>query len=181
MTQSPWSEGLWAWRSATVLAALTLGLTFAHTLELPRKLQFSAQLWTTLNQRLYEYFAVVGGALEVVTVLMLAMLAVAELRRSRSRRWAVLVAAGCFAAALVVYFMVVQPANDQIASWSPASVPSDWTTWRDRWEFGHAFRFGLMLIGFAALVAAVTGREPADRAGSRSARRAEAEAARRLA
>jgi hypothetical protein len=52
-----------------VLAALTMGLAFAHTLELPQKLAYEAATWTQLQHGLYRYFAMVGGPLEVVTVI----------------------------------------------------------------------------------------------------------------
>jgi hypothetical protein len=54
---------------AVVLAALTMGLAFAHTLELPQKLACEAATWTQLQRSLYRYFAVVGGPLEVATII----------------------------------------------------------------------------------------------------------------
>jgi len=39
---------------AVVLAALTMGLAFAHTLELPRKLDYDAATWTQLQHSLYR-------------------------------------------------------------------------------------------------------------------------------
>ena len=52
-----------------VLAALTMGLAFAHTLELPQKLAYEVATWTQLQHGLYRYFAVIGGPLEVATVI----------------------------------------------------------------------------------------------------------------
>ena len=46
---------------AVVLAALTMGLAFAHTLELPQKLDYDPATWTQLQHSLYRYFAVIGG------------------------------------------------------------------------------------------------------------------------
>jgi hypothetical protein len=54
---------------AVVLAALTMGLAFAHTLELPQKLAYEVATWTQLQHGLYRYFAMVGGPLEVATVI----------------------------------------------------------------------------------------------------------------
>jgi hypothetical protein len=50
-------------------AALTIGLAFAHTLELPQKLAYEVATWTQLQHGLYRYFAMVGGPLEVATVI----------------------------------------------------------------------------------------------------------------
>jgi hypothetical protein len=46
-----------------------MGLAFAHTLELPQKLAYDAATWTRLQHSLYRYFAVIGGPLEVATVI----------------------------------------------------------------------------------------------------------------
>src|SRR5215204_5367120 len=54
---------------AVVLAALTMGLAFAHTLELPQKLAYDPATWTQLQHSLYRYFAVIGGPLEVATII----------------------------------------------------------------------------------------------------------------
>ncbi len=112
-----WSHRSLLWAAALVLAALTLGMAFAHTLELPQKMGYGPSLWATLNQTLYQYFAVVGGPVEVLNVGVLVGLAVTE-RRPRPRSWGLLVAACCFGAALVVWFAVVQP--------GPALCVSSW-------------------------------------------------------
>ena len=52
-----------------VLAALTMGLAFAYTLELPQKLAYEAATWTQLQHGRYRYFAVIGGPLEVATII----------------------------------------------------------------------------------------------------------------
>jgi hypothetical protein len=52
-----------------VLAALTMGLAFAYTLELPQKLAYEVATWTQLQHGLYCYFAMVVGPLEVATVI----------------------------------------------------------------------------------------------------------------
>jgi hypothetical protein len=54
---------------AVVPAALTMGLAFAYTLELPQKLAYEAATWTQLQHSLYRYFAVIGGPLEVATII----------------------------------------------------------------------------------------------------------------
>ena len=46
-----------------VLAALTMGLAFAHALELPQMLACEVATWTQLQHGLYRYFAMVGGPL----------------------------------------------------------------------------------------------------------------------
>lgn len=149
-TVSPRVRTLWA--LSLLCGALTTGLTFAHVLELFQKMSFGPVLWTTVEHSLYRYFALVGGSLEVATVVMVACLAVV-LRRIRQTHWHATVGAWCFTGALASWFAVVRPANAHIASWSLTAIPDDWMRWRAQWEYGHAIGFAVMLAGYLALVA----------------------------
>jgi hypothetical protein len=137
---------------AVVLAALTMGLAFAHTLELPQKLAYDAATWTRIQHSLYRYFAVVGGPLEVATVIAAVVFAL----RARGLRGGRLAAVGAalFVVALGWWFAVVNTANAEVGRWAVDAVPSDWRRWRAQWEFGHAAHFVVTLAGFLALLGA---------------------------
>ena len=137
---------------AVVLAALTMGLAFAHTLELPQKLGYDAAMWTRTQHSLYRYFAFVGGPVEVAAVIAAVVFAV-RARGLRAGRLAT-VGAVCFVLALGWWFAVVNTANAEVGSWAVDAVPSDWERWRTQWEFGHAGHFVLTLAGFLALLLA---------------------------
>ena len=137
---------------AVVLAGLTMGLAFAHTLELPQKLAYDAATWTRLQHSLYRYFAVIGGPLEVATVIAAGVFAV-RARGLRGGRLAV-VGAVCFVVALAWWFAVVNTANAEVGRWVVGAVPSDWRRWRAQWEFGHAGHFVVTFAGFLALLGA---------------------------
>lgn len=145
-----------AWFLVLVLSALVLGLTFAHVLEMPQRLQYGAELWTRLTRpnALYRYFGLVGGPLEVAAVLSISALAAVVRRRRPAGRLAA-AAAALHAAALGTWLAVVAPANVEIGRWAARGIPSDWQHWRIRWETGHAASFALLLAGFCLLVAAV--------------------------
>jgi hypothetical protein len=148
---------------AVVLAALTMGLAFAHTLELPQKLAYDAATWTQLQHSLYRYFAVVGGPLEVATILAAVVFAV----RARGLRGGRLAAVGAalFVVALGWWFAVVNTANAEIGRWAVGAVPSDWRRWRAQWEFGHAGHFVVTFAGFLALLLATVRVSALDRRG----------------
>lgn len=152
------SEAKWmAGRSLViVLSALTLGLTFAHVLELPQRLGYDAELWTHLTRpdALYRYFGIVGGPIEVAAVVGVIALAIAVRGRRPTGRL-MLPAAVLHAAALGAWLTVVAPANIEIGLWTAGAIPPGWESWRIRWEAGHALSFVLLLIGFCMLVSAV--------------------------
>jgi hypothetical protein len=95
-----------------VLAALTMGLAFAHTLELPQKLAYEVATWTQLQHGRYRYFAMVGGPLEVATVIAAVGFRAAGPCRLSSTLWAW--AAGCLERRI----------RDQAATCAP------WLLWR---------------------------------------------------
>src|SRR3954462_5934715 len=93
----------------------------AHLLELPQKLQYSAQMYSAVNTTLYRYFAIVGGVYQIGAILS-ALLLTLLVRKSRvALRWT---ASGAFflLAAFVTWLAVVAPVNGQIAE-ALASAP----------------------------------------------------------
>jgi hypothetical protein len=142
-----------------MLGALLLGTTFAHVLEIRAKRHMDGPLWTTLQQRLYQDFATVGGAVEIGTILSTAGLAWSV--RNTTVAWLALGAVACFASAFVIVWIgMVQPVNLQVARWTPAQIPGDWQRRQRRWDLGHAIRFGLHLTGFGLLVAMMIFEQP---------------------
>ena len=51
-----------------LLAALSLTMESAHLLELPQKLQYSAELYAAVNTTMYRYFAIVGGVYQIGSI-----------------------------------------------------------------------------------------------------------------
>jgi len=59
----------------------------------------------------------------------------------------------CLALAFfVVWLGFTNPVNAETAKWTASSIPPDWSRWRSQWEYSHAARFVLHLIGFSALL-----------------------------
>jgi len=88
----------------------------------------------------------------VVCAIVLAFL----VRRGRAFRPA-LVGALCLVAALLIWAAIVNPVNEHWAQWQAAgarAVPDNFESLRLRWEWGHAARAALVLVGFVSLVIA---------------------------
>lgn len=127
-------------------AALVTGLSFAHVLELPQKMGYGAHQYAISQHTLYAYFAIVGGPLEVLTIVLAAV--VAWKSRGTAAFGLALASAILFAAGLAEWAAVVQTANTAQAQWDPSAMPSDWTSVRDQWEFGHVGHFVVFGAGF---------------------------------
>ncbi len=147
---------------AVMLAALTLGLSFCHLMQLPSRLGWDQYLWvgSTVQGGLYAMFGSIGAVIDVACVIALALLAYLVREHGRPGFRLALMAALFFAMALLLWWVLVYPVNVELASWVNGPVPDDWTVYRARWEWGHAIIACIELVGFAALTAAVLADTP---------------------
>ena len=147
---------------ASLLAALTLGLGFCHLMQLPSRMGWDQYLWvgSTVQGGLYAMFGSIGAVIFVATVIVLALLAYFVREHGRPGFRSALAAAGLFALALVLWWVLVYPVNVELAKWVDGPVPADWTDYRARWEWGHAIIALIELAGFGALIGAVLADTP---------------------
>ena len=148
---------------AVMLAALTLGLSFGHLMQLPSRLGWDQYLWvgSTVQGGLYAMVGSVGAVIFVATVIALALLAYFTREHRRPGFGLTLHAALLFALALVLWWVLVYPVNVELAKWVNGPVPADWTDYRARgWEWGHALIAAVELLGFAALIGAMLADTP---------------------
>lgn len=137
-----------------VCAALVLGLTLTHNLEIPGKRMLSGAEWLQVQHTFYGGFAIVGGITETFGLLSTALLAFL-LRWRRMALILTLIAALCFAGMLALFAFGNNPLNQQIASWTPMTLPANWRTVRDAWDSFHAASSGLSALSFVCLLIAV--------------------------
>lgn len=153
-----------------ILMALLMGMTFAHVLELPAKMSYDPSLYLSLQRTLYFAFGApnIGAFIEIGAVVAVIILALLRRRQKRSL-WLTLVAAISVTLALIVFFAVVEPANEAMRSMAFEDVPASFSSWRLQWEYGQATRFALHLIGFVAVALTTVGLRAADTEWSRRA------------
>lgn len=127
-----------AWQCITILlTALLVGMTFCHVLELPAKMEYPASLYLTLHRTLYAAFGPPGpGPFIEIGAILAAGVLVFLVRKHPPAFWLTLLAVSSLATGLAVYFAFVEPANVEMKGWILAAPPSDWTNWRDRWDYG---------------------------------------------
>jgi hypothetical protein len=146
------------WRFITiVLSSLALTMTSAHVLELPQKMQYGPQLYTSVNTTMYRYFAIVGGVYSMSSIVAAVVLAIL-VRNNRPVFWWTLAGVVLFVLWFFSWRALVAPVNNQVAAAlqsAPESVPELWMRLRVRWEFGHATGFVIQLLGFSALVISI--------------------------
>ena len=144
---------------AAVIVALVLATTFAHVLELPAKLEYDATLYVQLQTSLYRQWGPPNpvGFLEPAAIIIVVILAMSTRRNRQAFRLAVGAALVLLVAFPLLYFWRIEPANDYFATMLTANqIPTDWASWRLRWETGQAARFLAHLTAFILLLGSLT-------------------------
>jgi hypothetical protein len=152
--------------SNLILAAAAVLTPMAHVLELPNKLILDGPLWVAIQQHLYRGWGpVIGGPIEVAALA--TTLALLIIRRGRRETGLLTLAAAlAYCGMIVTFFVFNNPVNSAVNTWTPASYPFDWQSYRARWETGHALAAFLSLFALGALLRAWVierNREIADR------------------
>jgi hypothetical protein len=145
------------WSTLTALvAALSLGPSFAHVLEAPPRLVWSPDLWreATVFNAQFRFFAAVGAPLDIAGILCPGLLSFLLRDDMPAFRFA-LAATVLYAAALAAWFLLVNPANAVLATWVPGPIPPDFDAVRLRWEIGHMVVAAFKLAGFLSLAFAL--------------------------
>lgn len=124
----------------------------AHLMELPAKMRYEPSLWVRLHRTLYPNFGRTAGPAEAAAVISTNVLAWWTRRERPEAFRSTAAAAACLAAAHAIFWGVVQPVNVEVMRWPPDAIPHAWENRRNRWEYGHAIRAGLVTAALGALV-----------------------------
>jgi hypothetical protein len=146
------------WRLITlILVALFMGLEFAHTLELPAKMQYDGALYVTIQNSLYRYFGAPGpGAFITVGAVLCAIALTVLVRKHRPAFWWTLAGTLCLAITFpLIYFLRIEPINVMLEQANASTVPLHWEQLRNQWEYAHATNFVFGLAGFSVIVISV--------------------------
>ncbi len=129
---------------------LALAPGLAHVLQLPHKTDLTGDDYLRVQQ-LYAGWAWLG--IVVLGALIFTFLH-AVLVRNRLRQFALAcVAFGSVLVTQVIFWMFTFPVNQQTRNWT--TLPVNWMTLRERWEYSHATAAVFDLIAFIAIVLAV--------------------------
>ncbi len=143
----------WLALANLAFAILAVLAPMAHLLELPNKLALNGELWLAVQQHLYRGWGPFLGGPTEIGALATSVLIAFQHRSSRALG-PMLVACIGYAGMLVVFFTLNSPVNTALASWTPATLPADWASYRLRWEIGHAMAALFSVISLAAVMRA---------------------------
>ena len=129
---------------------LALAPGLAHVLQLPHKIDLSGVDYLRV-QELYAGWAWLGF---VVLGALISTFVLTILVRNRLRQFALAcVAFGSVLVTQVIFWMFTFPVNQQTHNWT--TLPVNWMTLRESWEYSHATAAVFDLIAFVSVVLAV--------------------------
>jgi uncharacterized membrane protein len=139
-----------------VLTALVMGVFWGTWFTLTRSLEvFSAAEFIHIGKTI---IANVGGPMAVLMPLTLAAMLVATwLRFKKDKRsfYLHLISLLLMVATLIITLMILVPIDNQIATWTPETVPGNWESLRTTWDNYHTVRTFTSISSFAALAVGV--------------------------
>jgi hypothetical protein len=141
-------------------------------MKMPPRRNYNPALWSRVTniEGTYRFFgppvgaAIEGGALITVVVLSIFV------RKRRPAFALTRVGAVCMAAAQVAWWLFVFPVNSRMVNWTPESLPENFTKLRDQWEYTHATRAILQIVGLGSLILSVLAETPPEPARHRADR-----------
>jgi hypothetical protein len=154
-----------------MLAALGMTMGAAHVLELVPKMQYNAQMYKEVNSTLYLFYGIVGGVIQVSSII--AAVVLAFLVRGRPAFRLTIFGTLCLVLSLGLWFILVQPVNTEwgevLRAAPEATVLESYMRLRDRWEYGHVTAFTAWVGGVSLLVLSVIIETPVDHPHNRAA------------
>ena len=133
--------------TAVLFAAITLSALMAHLLELRVKIDLSKADYQTV-QGIYSGWQWLG-IFEIGTIALTIIWMILE-RKAKKRYQLLLSALFCFIVSIAIFFIFTFPTNEATGSWT--ALPTNWNDLRQTWEYSHAARACLSLVGFSLLV-----------------------------
>src|SRR3954469_3891694 len=129
---------LYAWCLITlVTAALVLGSSFAHTLQIGPARRYGGEQWLEMQQHFYPSYAAAAGILEPLAIVAAALLAFV-LRDWRPSMRLAIAGTACLAIAFVlVSLLLANRINTRVSEWKPDALPADWERSRKSLELAH--------------------------------------------
>lgn len=147
---------MYRWFKLVHLFAFSLLTGFMAVVQwslVPAQNRLTAVGYATLEQGMNQVLETLTPVLMIASVAAGLVVLVMSRRRSSGTRVRYGVALLCAVAMVVSTLVINAPINGAIDAWDAAAPPANWMALRDRWEFGHALRSYVGLVGLLSALA----------------------------
>jgi len=138
-----------------ILMALVAGLLWGTWFSLSRSMDtLSAQTFLDVGHTMIRNIALPARIVFPLTFLSSLVVTAMQWRWRRSAAfWLPAAGTVLFIGTLIITVAIEVPIDNQIKTWTVATLPADWHAIRDRWELHHTIRTFLALSSLGAFVA----------------------------
>jgi uncharacterized membrane protein len=146
-----------------MLYVLVAGVLWGTWLSLGRTMtRYDATIFLADGKHMIDNLATVMAVLMIsAAVVGLVVVVLLFRRRSTAAAWLALAGLLLLVAVIAVTLAVEVPIDNKIKTWTPPTLPPDWTDIRARWAAFHTLRTFLSLAAVAAAVGAALTSRPA--------------------
>jgi Anthrone oxygenase len=138
-----------------MLYALVAGVLWGTWLSLARTMtEYDAATFLADGKHMIANLATTMPVLMIATAVTTLVVVILLFGRRAMAGWAALAGLLALVAVIVVTLAVEVPIDNQIKTWTIATLPPDWEAIRSRWASFHTLRTFLSLAGLAAIVGA---------------------------
>jgi uncharacterized membrane protein len=143
-----------------ILLVLITGVFWGTWFSLSRTMyHLPAEMFIAIGKEIIRNVAVPMSIIVPAALLGLVVLLIKAWKVKSVYFYCILATLVLFIAALLVTVIVEVPIDNQIKTWSAASVPAGWESIRDRWEHFHTVRTWVALVGITFFIVAILNRD----------------------
>ena len=143
-----------------LLLVLVAGLFWGTWFSLSRTMnELHAEIFITIGKEIMKNVALTMSIIMPASILCLLILIIRSWKIKTVYFYCILAALILFIIALIITVGIEVPIDNQIRTWTVATIPSGWQNTRDKWEFYHTIRTFVSLSSVAFFIIALINRE----------------------
>ena len=143
-----------------ILLVLVTGIFWGTWFSLSRTMyELPPEIFITIGKQIMKNVATPMSIIMPASIIGLLILFIGSWKTKSIYFYCILVTLVSFIIALIVTVAVEVPIDNQIKTWTVATIPFDWQNIRNHWEHFHTIRTLVSLTGIAFFIIAIMNRE----------------------
>ena len=139
-----------------LLLVLITGLFWGTWFALSRTMfELPAEIFITVGKQIIKNVAIPMSIIMPASIIGLIILLIGSWKRKSVYFYCILITLALFIIALIITVGIEVPIDNQIKTWTPDTIPSEWRSIRDHWEFYHTVRTFVSVAGIAIYITAI--------------------------
>jgi uncharacterized membrane protein len=143
-----------------LLLVLVAGVFWGTWFSLSRTMyELPPEIFITIGKQIIKNVAIPMSIIMPASIIGLLILFIQSWKAKSVYFYCILAALILFIIALIITVAIEVPIDNQIKTWTVATIPFNWQNIRDRWEHYHTIRTYVSLLGIAFFIIALMNRK----------------------